>query len=280
VKVSGVRIGTGSPTLKFGNSECDLFAKTDRDVEFRCKRSIFGKLAVAREQTGILEVIAPKSLLDWITFTENRVTYRIGMIGIPAKLGDYTVRAVVPTSTIETQDRSQYFEHTNSHCSGSTNLNWPVNASDAWKIIERSVRTSPTSVSSGCSGPTAESISSSGFRVTGRAVNSGNCVRAFGQTISKDGRGWVKGFAYWTEHRTVIKNGDVDVGKGALTWGSDKSLTLPSGALSFVMTIVRIDGTEKVITSAGVYDRYEVAYDETSRTVVVKPKDLDAALAT
>lgn len=278
VKVSGVRIGTGEPTLKFVTTNCALFSKTDRDIVFKCPAAILGTARAVREQSGVLEVVAPKGFLDWITFSEKRVTYRIGVVGIPAQLGKYRVRATVKTAKVETQDRSQYFEHTNPHCSGNTNLNWPVNASEGWKILEASVRTSPTSVSSGCSGPTAESISSTGFRVTGKAVNSGNCLKVMGKVVSKDGRGWVKGHAYWSEQRTVVADGDVDVTTGTILWGNDAAIQLPSDAKAFVITIERIDGTISAVTGVGSYDRYAVLYNEVSRTVVVRPLSLDKAL--
>jgi hypothetical protein len=138
-------------------------------------------------------------------------------------------------------------------------------------------------VASECTGPTATTISSTGFILTGRAVNSGNCVTVptllFGdQTVSYDGRGWVMGTAHWTEKQTVTSDGDKEIAAGDLFWSSDSPpIKLPSNSKGFAITVERIDGT-KTYTEAGTYDRYRITYDRDSHILVIAPRPVNEAL--
>lgn len=78
--------------------------------------------------------------------------------------------------------------YTNDHCSGGKNMAWQVNASEGWTIDPASIEITPAHVSSKSSYNGYE-LTDTGFVVTGRVRNNGNCVKVLGQTISRDGRG-------------------------------------------------------------------------------------------
>jgi hypothetical protein len=286
LSISGTRIGTGDPSLQFGKVRCERFSKTDRQIQFRCPASVFGTPARLRGESGILEIEAPQGFWDVVLFQHHMMKYDIGVVAVPSELGRYNVVAVVPQSKIETQDRKYELDYTNPHCSGAHDIAVPQNASEGWKIVETSVQVTPTSVSSGCSGPSVDGVSSTGFLVTGKAVNSGNCVTVHvpfdgSQTISYDGRGWVKGIITWKEQRTTVKDGTVDVARGSLSWGSDVAIQLPPDAKGFVVTVLRIDGTQQVAVGAGNFDRYSVRYaGADTHTVVISPKSVNEAFGT
>lgn len=84
----------------------------------------------------------------------------------------------------------------------------------------------------------------------------------------------------WKEHRSIPGDAVLEVSQGDLLWGSDRSFTLPSGAKGFTLAIRHFDGTERIVTGRGDFKWYEVDYDQNTRVVVVRPKQLADALAT
>lgn len=78
--------------------------------------------------------------------------------------------------------------YTNDHCSGGKNMAWQVNASEGWTIDPESIEITPAHVSSKSSYHGYE-LTDTGFVVTGRVRNNGNCVKVLGQTVARDGRG-------------------------------------------------------------------------------------------
>lgn len=94
----------------------------------------------------------------------------------------------------ETMSRRRTFElgRTNDHCSGPANVTWKVKASDGWSIDIQSIKIIDRHVSQKSSGGTVSERDEDEFVITGRVVNNGECIRAFGKTIAKDGRGTIQ----------------------------------------------------------------------------------------
>ena len=115
----------------------------------------------------------------------------------------YPPRPVKRTRTFEVGD-------TNNHCSGSRDVVWPVEAAEGWEIVPGSVKVSVVAVSSKSvyGGVTEETAD--GFTIRGRLVNNGDCIRAFGKTIARDGRGTLRVHAAYEEISYLPSNGAGD----------------------------------------------------------------------
>ena len=108
-----------------------------------------------------------------------------------------------PQMVMETQDRTFKFGTRNRHCRGPQNVRWGVSATPGWKIDEHSITVRPTVQSSRSSLDGVTDPSPEGFYIKGRVVNSGKCIKAFGQTIAKDGRGSLHVAGTYKETRMV-----------------------------------------------------------------------------
>lgn len=102
---------------------------------------------------------------------------------------------------IEPRTRPRRFEDwdTNEHCRGPYEVSWRVRAEEGWHIdvdsvSARAIEQSSRSVFHGVS-----EVSEEGFTVSGRLVNHGECVRAFGATVGRDVRGTLRVSVEYTE---------------------------------------------------------------------------------
>lgn len=93
------------------------------------------------------------------------------------------------------------FNRANTHCSGPRDVNWRVNAPEGWRIVGRDSIDDKYSESSKSTYHGVQELDDSGFSVTGTVANNGNCVKAFGQTIAKDGRGRLYAFGTYEIER-------------------------------------------------------------------------------
>lgn len=102
----------------------------------------------------------------------------------------------------ELETRPQTFQDLklNEHCSEPREVSWRIEAEVGWRIDVSSVSTrimvNPGSVFHGVG-----DVSEEGFTLSGRLVNSGNCIRAFGETLALDDRGILRVAAVYTESR-------------------------------------------------------------------------------
>ena len=94
-----------------------------------------------------------------------------------------------PPSLPERRTESYSFNRVNSHCSGASGVSWRVNAPEGWRIVGRDSIADGHSKSSKSTYHGVQDLDDSGFFVRGTVANNGDCVRAFGQTIARDGRG-------------------------------------------------------------------------------------------
>lgn len=105
-----------------------------------------------------------------------------------------------PEVRLRTFDRGD----TNGHCQSPRNINWRIDASEGWRIVEDSITVRPT-VQSQKSVFGGFELDSSGnfFTVRGRLVNHGDCIRAFGATVARDARGSLRVAGTYEEQRIV-----------------------------------------------------------------------------
>ena len=103
--------------------------------------------------------------------------------------------------TMVTRERVFEYGQTNGHCSGPRAVRWEVPAAEGWKIELDSIQVKPTHVSSKSYFQGIENQTEDGFVIAGRIVNNGNCVRVFGKTVSRDGRGSLRVRATYKETR-------------------------------------------------------------------------------
>ena len=110
-------------------------------------------------------------------------------------------REQAPPSQPERRTESYSFNRVNSHCSGAREVSWPVNALEGWRIVGRDSIDDEYSASSKSTYHGVQDLDDSGFFVRGTVANNGNCVRAFGQTIARDGRGSLYAFGSYEIER-------------------------------------------------------------------------------
>ena len=103
----------------------------------------------------------------------------------------------------ETKERRFSFSRRNNHCSGTHNVRWPVKATPGWEIDIHSIKDKVTVKSSRSNYDGVVDRTKNGFVVTGRVINNGDCIRAFGQTIARDGRGSLHVEGTYIEKRVV-----------------------------------------------------------------------------
>ena len=104
---------------------------------------------------------------------------------------------------METKKRTFSFGRRNSHCSGSQDVRWPVKATPGWEINIHSIKDEVTVQSSRSNYDGVVDKTKDGFFVKGRVINSGDCIKAFGRTIAKDGRGSLHVQGTYIETRMV-----------------------------------------------------------------------------
>ena len=108
-----------------------------------------------------------------------------------------------PRMVRETKERRFSFGRRNGHCSGPHNVRWPVKATPGWEIDLHSIEDKVTVKSSRSNYDGVVDKTKDSFFVTGRVINSGDCIRAFGKTIAKDGRGSLHVKGTYIETRMV-----------------------------------------------------------------------------
>jgi hypothetical protein len=279
VAIHGSRLGSGDPVLRFGSTACARNTHTDRELRFACPGHVLGSPANVVPVAARLSLDRPKSFWQSLRFWQaaEQAQYDIGVVAVPALLGEFTGRAVLSTTTREQQQRrGPRVGHRNDHCQGDRTHDWVMNASAGWRIDEGSVSLHTISCSSASTCPQLQNVSASGFVIHGVTINNGQCG-PFG--VPRDGRGSMESYATWTEYRDVEQDVDQPLAPGAIAWGSDTAIRLPANSKGFVLEVKRVDKTSSTITGAGPFDRFDVAYDQVTRTVVITPGRLVDALS-
>jgi hypothetical protein len=277
ISVFGGRLGFGEPSLVFGSTKCRRVAKTEASLTFECPGNP-PNTASGTSTPGRLVVHGRRSVWSYLTFDKRERVYDIDLIAIPVVLGTYGVRAVVRNSQREERTRGDTTGYRNGHCEGSKDKVWTYNAGTGWRIDEPSVVVVRRAVSKQSTPATARSISETGFQVYARVRNNGHCTRVFGKIVAKDARGTSNFAASWTEYRTVTSNGTVNVGVGDLSWKKAHEVVLPDSAIGFVLTVKRQDGSMSIHTTAGPADWYSIDYSPSTRSLVIRPREVASVL--
>lgn len=100
----------------------------------------------------------------------------------------------------------QRFYERNDHCSKSNRASWRVSASEGWEIDVSSIQPTIDTQSSNSHFIGMSSVSPQGFTLDALVRNNGECIRAFGSTISKDARGSIGITVKYIEYREVPEN--------------------------------------------------------------------------
>ena len=103
---------------------------------------------------------------------------------------EHQIAAPTPTER-ETRTRNFDRQDINGHCRGPREVRWQIDADadDGWHIEVNSVSANATVQSNRSVFHGVSEVSEDGFTVSGRLVNSGDCVRAFGAMLAQDERG-------------------------------------------------------------------------------------------
>lgn len=279
VAIQGANLLRGSPGLTFGQIPCALKTSSDDSLVFSCPGSIFRNLNQLSTRVATLSLF--RSASGWaryVPFTDSAVSYDIDLVGVPRRVGSFSVRAKIEHVTQEKEDQSKYFDFTNSHCSSPMAFAEHIKPRDGWKILESSVRVSTKSVTPGSAGLSLRKVEADGFDVVGRVLNRGKCIKVFGSVQSKDARGWVKGTAHWTEVRDVVTGGTVDAANGILEWGRPARVSLPADATGFAFSLRTLSGESLTLTRPEISEILEVKFDSDANVVTLLPAELGAVL--
>ena len=99
----------------------------------------------------------------------------------------------------ETRARNFDRQYINGYCSEPREVRWRIDADDGWHIDVTSVSASTALQNNRSVFHGVTELSEDGFTVSGRLVNSGDCVRAFGATLARDERGLLRVVGSYTE---------------------------------------------------------------------------------
>lgn len=103
---------------------------------------------------------------------------------------------------IERRNKFFLINERNTSCQRPQKLLLTVRADDEWKIDVKSIKPKVT-VSALSNFTGIKQKSPEGFVVTGKVINSGRCLRIFGQRMHKDIRGTIQGRIEYEEYRTI-----------------------------------------------------------------------------
>ncbi|ODB85609.1 hypothetical protein A3194_12290 [Candidatus Thiodiazotropha endoloripes] len=174
------------------------------------------------------------------------------------------IKVVAKVEAVEPRERTmkRSFYERNSHCSGSRDIVWHVEASDGWKIDPRSIKTTITSQSSQSHFRGITNVNSDGFYLTGATRNNGDCIRVFGKVAAKDGRGWLGVDVSYKEMQDEIISKDVEVYVKSVYSGETIKRELPESTSSLTTYFETKEG--KIVTNEGEgkFDYYSVSLDK------------------
>lgn len=275
IVIKGTLIGTGKPTLSFGEIKCSKKTQTERELRFECPAEIFPNKE--KWATGSLSVEEGRPW--YASFLENKKKYyTISVASIPDKFAEFILETYTTEAITRYIDRAQDNGHMNEHCQGATPVAWTYTPSPGCSIDITSV-SAPAGVSSQSTYNGIQSLTGTGFLVTGVVRNNGSCApRIFGQRAYWDGRGSIGVTARWKDICTSSEEKPQPVQSGNLSWRSQLSLQLPKNLSKFVLTIKQINGEIHIITGSGSHKWFSTEFDREAKILVVRPTPLELAL--
>jgi len=232
ILIKGTLIGTGEPRLSFGKIECSKKAQTERDLRFECPAEIIS--SKEKWATGLLTV---EEKQPWYLFFSNnkKKQYTISVASVPNTFAEFSLETYTTERITQYVDRAQDNGHTNEHCQGPTPIAWTYTPSPGCSIDITSV-SAPAGVSSQSTYNGVQSLTGTGFLVTGVVRNNGSCApRIIGQRAYVDGRGTIGVNARWKDICITSTETPQPVKSGNLSWQSQLSLQLPQNLSKFVL---------------------------------------------
>ncbi|MCY1649165.1 hypothetical protein OVA11_19510 [Caulobacter sp. SL161] len=283
IRAEGSLLGSGPAILRIGDQKCALAAQTETAVTFQCAAAIFRTKDAPTTVTSDLEVTAPRGFLDVILFRPAKIKkYHLATVVAPAKLGTYTIEGAYDTTVRETQPRDGRIEASNEHCQGER-VHGPFrfSATPGWSVDPASIREGTvhgTNRQASIEGP--HEVAFSGFYYNAKLKNGGECVKVLGKIVSYDARAWRNQDVLWTEYRDVDREQPLALAGAGIAWGGDVSIALPPRMKWFRVKVRQIDGQERVIIDRDEKnDWFSLDHDAEQRTIVIRPRSLDEALA-
>lgn len=280
VNVKGSWLGSGEPALSIGGKSCSRATKNESSLEFVCQLSAASPASQVTLAKAKLVVEDRKGWWDRILglFGDNTVqrSYDLGLFLVPQRLGTFSAVAVTEAEQEITQEKVEERRADNEHCQGTRRYAWTLNATPGWAIVSQPAvdkLSDGDATNEGVQGWTASS-----FTITGKAKNSGECVKVLGQTVAYDGRGHVMLRSRWTESRKETREASVPVAIGAIDWGAEQVVALPPRTKSITIKAEQIDGQKLIDTATALRKWYRVEVDTAASRVVIRPKQLDEAL--
>ena len=278
VSVNGTLVGTGSPTLSFNNTPCEIKTKTERSLEFDCPATIFSPKDPW--SSGKLTVVEKKS---WWKFwgAPEIYAYNISIRSIPDAMGEYVLVTKGIQTVNRTKPRTAGHGHRNEHCQGATPIAYSFTPESSCVIDVQSITLARGSISDASQVDNPGTITSSGFAVSAAARNHGSCgpkIPFTSQRVPVDARGSFNFGVSWNDICPVREDIEAKVGSGTLQWSQEKDFQLPTHANAFVLTITQADGKKRVVNGTTSTDWFDVTFDLVSKVVLFKPKALETAM--
>ena len=111
-----------------------------------------------------------------------------------------------PQFIMQRKQQVRTFSQRNNHCEKSRPFYEKVRPSEGWKIDTNTITTNLNSLSSQSQFIGIENPTETGFDVRAELRNNGDCIKVFGNAVSKDGRGFVNVTVKFVEFREVRAN--------------------------------------------------------------------------
>lgn len=274
--INGTLLGDVEAELRFPTSGCELVTQTERMLQFNCNR--------IRQEEWTSAGLTLSHGGFW-GFFQKETKYKISIRTIRDKIGPYEFVPIKQVTQEQKVSRSQVNSHRNDHCSGNRPLTWTYNPSKDCVIDITSVTARATVKSSKSSYGGVHNLSESGFQVRGSANNSGDCVKVFGETVSRDGRGALHVEVTWEDicKRNTLVDGEPVTGN--LFWGNDVAISIDSSVVGFRLIVdqeeSRASTKKKVVTAESIGDIaqgtdlwFNVEWQQDAKTVLIRPKPL------
>lgn len=274
VSISGSLLGNSDTRLNFLGSNCRQVGHTDSKLMFACPTAGISKELSMRLINADLS-ISRRHILWFIGFKNPGQKYSIPFLYVPRKLGTAvaifsTRKEVAPLI----ESHSETLEGRNGHCEGNKNVSLRITAPADSVILRDTVQTIVHVRSSQSSFGGVTDLSESGFIVRGVVRNNGDCIRALGKVVSRDGRGTLVVQAKYQTSKKQFEVVEEEAGEIQIDWGSDAVISLPPGVIDWRIKI-ETDRFTKYITK----DR-EIAWVSRSiqadGNIILRPNDVDS----
>ncbi len=274
VSFKGVLLGSGEPSLTFGDTHCSLSTKIDTKLTFTCNRNLFLAYDTIKSTTGKLHVFQRQGFLARLFGGQGKkFEYNLSINVVPELAGIVKTTVWQETPTLQSQQRNSPFDHRNAHCQGAHTKVFQFNATNGWQIVPSSVSASCNhSSESSCNGTV--NITSFSFGYSCTIANNGTCGPFW-----RDGRGSCRGNVSWREVRsnTQINSQELDIRE--LFWGKDIQISLPQNTVNVSISVAKTDGSRRIFTANDISDPwFNVEVNLQDGYITLRPASLDQAL--